>query len=205
MAITKQTISLADGVNERGQVQVKTITRMLEDGIVVGESVHNKVLNPGDSLTGEAAQVVAVANTVWTPDVITAWLAGQGDASIEAKRQATWLAIRAKRDSLSDTGGYKVSVGGVDKWFHSDGKSKTQQLGLLMAGPSIPPGLQWKTLDGSFVTMTQALAGQIFQAAMAQDAAIFRAAETHRVAMEASADPTAYDFSAGWPAVYEGA
>jgi hypothetical protein len=57
-------------------------------------------------------------------------------------------------------------------------------------------------LDGSFVAMTPTLAAQIFNAAAAQDQAIFSKAEEHRVAMEASADPAVYDFSGGWPAAY---
>lgn len=124
--------------------------------------------------------------------------------TLAERRVARWEEIKAHRDHLSDAGGYTVTVGGVPKWFHSDGKSKTQQLGLVMAGAGIPQGLQWKTMDGSFVTMTQALAGAIFQAAMAQDAAIFQVAETHRAAMEAAADPDAYDFSGGWPATFPG-
>jgi hypothetical protein len=59
-------------------------------------------------------------------------------------------------------------------------------------------------MDGSFVAMTQTLAGQVFAAAAAQDAATFAQAEAHRAAMEASNDPAAYDFSGGWPAIYEG-
>lgn len=118
-------------------------------------------------------------------------------------RSAMWERIKVYRDRLSDYGGYKVAVSGVDKWFHSDPKSKTQQLGLYLMGASVP-AVQWKTMDGTFVTMTQALAGAIFQAASAQDQAIFAAAEQHRAAMEAAADPLAYSFSGGWPVVYQG-
>jgi hypothetical protein len=76
MPIVKQTISLADNITERGQVHVKTITRVIEDGSLLSESVHRKVLSPGDSLTGEAASVAAVATALWTPEVIAAWQAG---------------------------------------------------------------------------------------------------------------------------------
>lgn len=106
-----------------------------------------------------------------------------------------WDAIKTERDRRTDNGGYMVG----DKWFHSDQKSRSQQLGLVLLGANIPAGLQWKTMDGSFVTMTQPLAGQVLAAAAASDQAIFTAAETHRQAMEASADPAAYDFSTGWP------
>ena len=37
------------------------------------------------------------------------------------------------------------------------------------------------------------------QAAALSDQALFTAAEQHRLAMEASADPSAYDFNGGWP------
>ena len=95
-------------------------------------------------------------------------------------------------------GGVKVGA----KWFHSDEGSRIQQMGLVMMGASIPANLQWKTMDGSFVQMTPALAQDIFAAATAHDVAVFAAAETHRVAMEASADPASYDYSGGWPAIF---
>ena len=39
----------------------------------------------------------------------------------------------------------------------------------------------------------------------ASDAAIFAAAETHRIAMEASPTPESYDITGGWPASIEDA
>jgi hypothetical protein len=132
----------------------------------------------------------------------------QGNAPAPAQtlghaRAQRWEEIKAMRDHLSDAGGYKVAVAGVDKWFHSDAKSKTQQLGLFIMGAAVP-AVQWKTMDGSFVAMSQALAAQIFQAAAAQDQAIFAVAEQHKAAMEAAEEPEAYDFTAGWPATYPG-
>lgn len=109
-----------------------------------------------------------------------------------------WDAIKAERDRRTEQGGYKAGV----KWFHSDRKSRSQQLGLVLLGANIPANLQWKTMDGSFVTMTQQLAGQVLAAAAASDQAIFAAAEAHRQAMESSADPADYDFSTGWPKVF---
>lgn len=117
-----------------------------------------------------------------------------------AARSAVWERIKAARDRRTQAGGYKVGT----KWFHSDTFSRTQQIGLVMLGASIPPGLQWKTMDGSFVEMTPTLAQQVFAAAAAQDTATFAAGEAHKAAMEAAADPAAYDFSAGWPAVFGG-
>jgi hypothetical protein len=112
-----------------------------------------------------------------------------------------WLAIKAERDRRK-AGGIKVKVGTTDKWFHSDDASRIQQMGLVIMGTSIPASLQWKTMDGTFVTMDRTVVSNVFAAAAASDQAIFDVAETHKAAMEASADPSAYDFSTGWPKIY---
>ncbi len=114
------------------------------------------------------------------------------------KKVAKWEPIKAERDRRRLLG---VRMG--DHWFHSDDSSRIQQLALAMMGASLPAGLKWKTLTltdaAVFVEMTPAIAQGIFQAAAASDAAIFAAAEAHRVALEASANPESYDFSGGWP------
>lgn len=203
MNMIEQTETTAIGISQAGEIEVHTVTVLTSAGVEVGRTaLRTVVLPPGSDVTGQAARVQAMAAAVWTPDVIAQWQAGSNSPTIEAKRAATWIAIRHKRDDLSDRGGYKVNVGGVDKWFHSDAKSKIQQLGLKEAGAGLPANLQWKTMDGTFVAMTPTLAAQVFAAAMAQDAAIFQAAETHRLAMEAAVDPLAYDYSAGWPQVF---
>ena len=108
-----------------------------------------------------------------------------------------WEAIKAERDRRTQQGGYQVA----GKWFHSDTFSRTQQMGLVMMGADIPADLQWKTMDGSFVTMTQALAGQVFAAAAASDAALFARAEQIKAAMEA--DPVNFQLAGQtWPVVF---
>lgn len=170
--------------------------------ITVDAVITGDVVGPAQDL----AKITGVLRWVFNGAEYVGYQSGDDlpQPSLANRQASKWEQIKAYREVLSDAGGYKVVVAGVDKWFHSDAKSKTQQIGLVLAGAGIPAGLQWKTMDGSFVTMTQALAGQIFQAAMAQDAAIFQAAEVHRVAMEAAADPDAYDFAAGWPVVHGG-
>lgn len=139
--------------------------------------------NPGDTLDVVNGRVVVVPKPAPTA------------AQIKADK---WEAIKAERDRRTEQGGYKAGT----KWFHSDQKSRSQQLGLVLLWANIPANLQWKTMDGTFVTMTQTLAQQILAAGAASDQAIFAAAEAHRQAMDASADPAAYDFSAGWPATF---
>ena len=64
--------------------------------------------------------------------------------------------------------------------------------------------VQWKTMDGTFVKMTVQRANDVFNAVSGLDFAAFGAAEAHKAAMEASADPASYDFSAGWPETFGG-
>lgn len=115
-----------------------------------------------------------------------------------ATAEQIWPQIKAERDRRKALG---VLADG--NWYHSDADSRIQQLGLVLMGSTMPAGIQWKTMSGSFVEMTPALASQIFAATAALDQAIFAAAEGHRLAMEAAANPADYDFSGGWPAYYE--
>jgi len=96
-------------------------------------------------------------------------------------------------------GGFKV--GSV--WFHSDTKSRSQQLGLALSGETLTQGLRWKTLDGSFIDMTPTLASEIVTAFSASDQAIFAAAEQHKAALEKSEEPENYDYSTGWPEMFQ--
>lgn len=120
------------------------------------------------------------------------------DSYLVIAKEEKWEKIKAERERRK-TGGVTVS----GKWFHSDDSSRIQQIGLVMLGANIPAGLEWKTMDGSFITMTATLAGQIFNAVAASDVAIFDIAEQHRQNMLASQTPESYDFSGLWPQTYE--
>lgn len=124
----------------------------------------------------------------------------------QAEIQSKWEFIKAERDRRTDQGGYKVGT----LWFHSDQKSRSQQLGLNLlaiqvlasggtASTPLPGVTPWKTMDGSEVTMTAGLAQQILAAAAASDSAIFDAAKAHKLAMESSPDPASYDVLSDWP------
>ena len=84
MAITKETeIAKIEVVGVYKAVQVRTDTVIKEDGTEISRSPHRHVLHPGtlnDSdalvdtdISGESAEVQAVANAVWTDAVKTAW------------------------------------------------------------------------------------------------------------------------------------
>lgn len=129
-------------------------------------------------------------------------LTGQelADRVLEIKARK-WEEIKHLRDTKTQTGGYKVGT----NWFHSDTFSRTQQIGLVMMGASMPSNLSWKTMNGTFVSMTPTLAQQIFSAAGTQDMALFSYAENMKVQMEASNDPANFDITQGWPETYSGA
>ena len=82
MALTKETIVDKIEVLEMGQVQVRTATRVLEDGTQLSQSFHRHVVEPstktdgswGDTdISGEDARVQAIANATWTAEVKTAY------------------------------------------------------------------------------------------------------------------------------------
>ena len=82
MALTKETVVDKIEVLEMGQVQVRTATRVLEDGAVLSSSFHRHVVEPstktGDTwadtdISGEDARVQAVATATWTSAVKTAY------------------------------------------------------------------------------------------------------------------------------------
>jgi len=73
MALTKEIIVDKIEVLEKGQVQVRTATRVLEDGVALSSSFHRHVLAPGDDLTEQDPKVSAIATATWTPEVVTAY------------------------------------------------------------------------------------------------------------------------------------
>lgn len=116
---------------------------------------------------------------------------------LEAEQAIMWEKIKQKREAIRYGG---IQVAG--KWFHTDDSSRLQYL-TLSGLPALPPNLQWKTMDNSFVTMTKELLQQVVATAITAEQTDFTNAEAHRIAMEASANPLDYDFSTGWSEVYD--
>ena len=75
--ITKEAVIDQITVTENGIVQYREATRIIEDGKVLTQTYHRTSLTPGQDLAGQPAQVVAIANTAWTPEVIAAYQAQQ--------------------------------------------------------------------------------------------------------------------------------
>ena len=84
MALTKETVVDKIEVLEKGQAQVRTATRVLEDGVELSSSFHRHVVEPSTKasgswadtdISGEDARVQAIATATWTSDVKTAYQA----------------------------------------------------------------------------------------------------------------------------------
>lgn len=90
--LTEQEVTLVDGVDEHGNIRIKTITRILKDGVPYGaEQYHRRIITPGDDISGEHEHVVVMTHAVWTPEKVQARTQAVIDAiaaQVEAKRAA---------------------------------------------------------------------------------------------------------------------
>ncbi len=132
----------------------------------------------------------------WRVDALTV---EQIAANLTALRVSKVAAIKAERDRRKFNG---VFVSG--KWIHTDTYSRTQWMGMVMLGASVPT-VQWTTLDNTTIATSQALANAVFQATATLDATLFAHAKSLIAAVDASNDPASVDIAAGWPVTFEGA
>jgi hypothetical protein len=73
MALTKETVVDQITVTEKGTVLVREVTRIMEDGKQLSQTYHRTSLTPAQNLTGQPANVVAICNAAWTPEVRQAY------------------------------------------------------------------------------------------------------------------------------------
>lgn len=116
-------------------------------------------------------------------------------------KNEVWNKVLAIRQKTIE-GGAKVVVNGLEKWFNSDVFSRTQWLGMVTLGDSLPPNINWRTMDGTFVILTPQLVLQVFNAVMTKEVISFgKGAALYNQIMN-SDDPLAIDISTGWPDSY---
>jgi len=78
MALEKQIIvDKIEIVGDYKMVQVRTATRIVEDGNVISSSYHRHVVTPGDDYSAEDSEVKAVCAAVHTPEIVAAYQASQ--------------------------------------------------------------------------------------------------------------------------------
>lgn len=78
MALEKQIVVDLIETIETGCVQVRTCTRIMEDGKQISGTFHRHVVAPGDDYSTQDAKVQAICAVVHTAGVIAAYKATQG-------------------------------------------------------------------------------------------------------------------------------
>lgn len=73
--LTKNTVVDLCEVVENGTIQVRTATRIVEDGKVLSQSFHRHCVTPGQDYSQEDAKVQALCAAVHTPECIAAYQA----------------------------------------------------------------------------------------------------------------------------------
>ena len=71
-----------DDYEVRGEykhINVRTKTSIMEDGSEISYKYHRKVLTPDMDVSGESAEVKALASALWTDDIKKAWADKQAE------------------------------------------------------------------------------------------------------------------------------
>ena len=75
MALTKEQVIDKIEIVENGIIQVREVTRIMEDGKQLSSSYHRWAFEPGSDVSEQPANVQAIAAAAWTEAVITAYQA----------------------------------------------------------------------------------------------------------------------------------
>jgi hypothetical protein len=75
MALTETTLIDQIEIVKNNIIQVRTATIIEKDGTEIAKTYHRHVVSPGDNVTNEDPKVQAIANAIWTEEVIAAYQA----------------------------------------------------------------------------------------------------------------------------------
>ena len=75
MALTEKTIIDKVELIENNSIQVRTATVIEKDGTELTRTFHRHVVAPGADITNEDPKVQAIANAIWTEEIIAAYSA----------------------------------------------------------------------------------------------------------------------------------
>jgi hypothetical protein len=70
MALIEKTIIDKIELTEVNTIQIRTAISIIKDGADIAKTYHRHSLSPGDDVSNEDARVQAIANAIWTEDVI---------------------------------------------------------------------------------------------------------------------------------------
>lgn len=117
-------------------------------------------------------------------------------ARLEAQREHAWEKIKSKRLQMITSG---VLVKSVNKMFHTDETTVMQYSSIagMIALNNYEP-VQWKTMDNTWVLLTEALFKELQTSMSAKTNANYAVAEHHKAAMLLSENPLEYDYTTNW-------
>jgi len=76
MALTEETVQdKIEVVGDYKNIQVRTATVIKRDGVEISRSFHRHVVTPDADVSGESAEVQAIASAVWTQEIKDAYAA----------------------------------------------------------------------------------------------------------------------------------
>lgn len=83
MTLTEKTIIDKIEILESNSIQVRAANVIEKEGVEISRTFHRHVVNPSNDISGEDAKVQAVANAVWTEEIISAYLESQNQNQIK--------------------------------------------------------------------------------------------------------------------------
>lgn len=79
MALTKVEKDDYEIRTEWKHIQIRTKTSIMEDGKQISYKYSRRVLNPDMDVSGESAEIQALAGAIWTDEVKKAWADKQAE------------------------------------------------------------------------------------------------------------------------------
>ena len=70
--IEKQIIDKIE-LTEVNTIQIRIATSIIKDGAEIAKTYHRHSLSPGDDVSNEDSRVQAIANVIWTEEVVNAY------------------------------------------------------------------------------------------------------------------------------------
>jgi hypothetical protein len=75
MALIERSVFSLCEVLQNGVIQVRMSDQIVDGDIIKASTFRRYCLAPGSDLAGQPEQVIAIANAIWTPEVVSAYTA----------------------------------------------------------------------------------------------------------------------------------
>jgi disulfide oxidoreductase YuzD len=69
MALEKQVEEHLE-ILPNGNIQIKQVTKILDDGVVIASNIHRSVVEPGEVVADKSKRIKDIAGAIWTPEIV---------------------------------------------------------------------------------------------------------------------------------------